>query len=233
LRAFLRSRQGVWIEDPANANPLYERVRVRARLASLERAGLDPMRIARLGKDLRWLADVVDRDAAALIARAASFEADRIVVAPRQWSGGASARRRALSALIAAAAGAEREPAASAVERLEERLLDANFSGASLGGAGIAVVGHTIVLDRDRGALEGRADGARPMAPLALPSGVETVWDGRLLLKASGPGVSVWADPPAPRLVNDIEHDPPVAVETRWLLSERAAHALRVGVHDG
>jgi len=66
------------------------------------------------------------------------------------------------------------------------------------------------------------------LPPLALPGGREVVWDGRLALTASGQGVSVTADPPAPRLTVAEEHDPPILVQSRWLLAERVAHALNV-----
>jgi hypothetical protein len=135
--------------------------------------------------------------------------------------------------LIAAAAGAEREPAADAVDRLDARLGRVTFTGASLGGADISVSGESLIFGRDRGAIEGRADGAQQLPPLTLQAGVETVWDGRLLLKASALGVSVHADPPAPRLVMEGKQVPPLTVQKRWLLAERVAHALQAGDASG
>ena len=226
LRAFLRARRFDWIEDPANANTAHERVRVRERLGALAAAGLEPMRLTRLAALLRAQAEAIDAGAGALIARAAAFEADRIVIAPALWSGGAEVRRRALSALIAAAAGAQREPAAEALARLEQRIARRPFRGATLAGTRLRIDRGALVLDRDRGALEGRADGAPALAPLSLAAGVETVWDGRLALCASADGVIVYADPPGVRL--SIGEDVPVEVTSRWLLADRAAHALNV-----
>jgi tRNA(Ile)-lysidine synthase len=228
LRAFLRQRTIDWIEDPANANPAYERVRVRERLAALAGGGFGPMRLAHQARRLRALADRIDAGAGELIARAARFEADRIVITPALWSGGAEVRRRALSALIAAAAGAQREPGADALARLEERIAEKGFRGATLAGTRLRVDRGALVLERDRGALTGRADGAPALAPLALPGAVETVWDGRLALCAARDGVIVYADAAGVRLSTGEERDLPIEVTSRWLLADRAAHALNV-----
>ncbi len=227
LRAFLRQRTIAWIEDPANANPAYERVRMRELLAALAGAGFEPMRLARQARRLRALAEAIDARAGDLIARAARFEADRILITRALWSGGAEVRRRALSALIAAAAGAQREPGAGALARLEERLADKEFRGATLAGTRLRVDGGSLVLERDRGALAGRADGAPAMAALPLPGAVETIWDGRLALCAASDGVIVYADAAGMRLSLGKECDP-VEVTSRWLLGDRAAHALNV-----
>src|SRR5690606_14092205 len=44
LRAYLRERGAPWIEDPANVNPDFARVRARQALVELEQSGLNPMR---------------------------------------------------------------------------------------------------------------------------------------------------------------------------------------------
>ncbi len=243
LRAFLRDRDVDWIDDPANANTAYERIRVRRRLRDLAAVGVEPMRLARLAKSLRVHAEAIDAAASDLIARVAWFEADRIFITRPLWAGPGrplwagpgrplwagqrEVRRRALSVLVAAAAGAQREPPAEALARLEEKLTDPAFRGATLAGARVQIEGGALLLDRDRGALEGRAGGAAPLAPLLLPGGVETVWDGRLLLHASADGVTVYAVSPAPRL-SISEHNPPIAVTSRWLLADRVAHALNL-----
>ena len=230
LRDTLHARGGLWIEDPANANPMFERVRVRARLAALEAQGLDPMRLTRLAAKLRPRVEQLDQEAAALIGQVARFDGERIIVARANWSGGAEARRRALAALITAAAGAMREPNPSAIEALEARLSTGGFAGASLGGARLAPLGAEIVLTRDVGALQGRADGALPLAPLPLPAGVRTVWDGRLAVTAPEPGWSVVAEVGRPRFVKG-----GMALEVgqlgseRWLLEARIQHLLAPG----
>ncbi len=230
LRAFLQARGAAWIDDPANTNRDFERVRVRSRLAALEQAGFDPMRLAALASSLRPRAELLDREAGALIARAARFDGERIVIVRARWTCDAQTRRRALSALLAAAGGAAREADASALNRLEVRFSDVGFRGASLGGARIARAGAEVVLSRDIGALQGRADGPPPLAPLPLAAGIEAVWDGRLAIIAAEPGWSIAVEQGGPRLARDklrltLGEAGPVAALT-WLLECRVKHLL-------
>lgn len=227
LRAMLRARGAEWIEDPANADPAFERVRARAALSALEAGGFDPMRLARLAERLRARAEALASEAAALIARAARFDGGRIVLDPGAWRAGArEVRRRALSALVAAAAGAPREPQAEQIARLDERLDGPSFEGATLGGAHISPASGFIILERDRGGVGGRADGAPGLPATELPAGVEIVWDGRLALCASAPGIQAVARGATPRFLIDGDEAPDDAVRQRWLLAERTAHAL-------
>ena len=227
LRELLRARGAEWIEDPANTNPVFERVRARAALSALEAGGLDPTRLARLAERLRPRAEALASAAAALIARAARFDGGRIVVDPSAWrSGGLEVRRRALSALIAAAAGAAREPPAEPLARLEDRIAGLSFEGATLGGAQISQASGCIVVERDRGGVEGRADGAPGLSPVDLPAGEELVWDGRLALCASAAGIRAVARGATPRFLIGGVEAPDGAVRQRWLLAERTAHAL-------
>jgi tRNA(Ile)-lysidine synthase len=228
LRSTLQERGVGWINDPANENPAYERVRVRARLAALERAGFDVAALVCVAERMRAIADRVDTAAAALIDHAARFEADAITVDLRAWAGDATVRQRALSVLIAAASGEPRESAADAIERLEDRMRTPDFRGATLGGAALSVRRGRIVLARDSGALSGRADGAQPAPPVSLPAGEEIVWDGRLALIASAPGAMVYADGSAPR----IETANDATVATQWVLAARIAHMFAAFAHD-
>lgn len=191
LRDFLRERGARWIEDPANTNPNFARVRARARLAEMEGEGFAPTRLAALAARLRPPADALDVAAADLVARAARFEGDEIEVAAAAWRGDEPVRQRALSALIAAAAGASREPEGEALARLAARMEGPAFRGAALGGARVSAVAGGFRLGRDPGALEGRAGGPAAMAALALPRQIETVWDGRLALTPAEDGWSV------------------------------------------
>jgi tRNA(Ile)-lysidine synthase len=228
LRQYLLAKKSPWIEDPANANPAFERVRIRARLAAMEAEGLDPMRFARLAARLRTRADALDGEARELIGRAARFNADCVHISRIAWTGGLEARRRALSALITAAAGAAREPEPSGVARLEARLADEKFRGATLGGATFELNGAMVLLSRDLGALLGRAGGGSSAAPLALKAGVEAVWDGRLAITAVDPDWTVRADrrgrPRLTRGESDLdlrECEGEGVVRARWLLADR------------
>jgi tRNA(Ile)-lysidine synthase len=228
LRSTLDEKGVSWIDDPANENPAYERVRIRTRLAELERVGFDVSALVRLARRMRAIADRVDAAAAALIDGAAHVEADTISVDLRAWQGDATVRQRALSVLIAAASGEPREPAPDAVERLDDRMRAPEFRGATLGGAVFSVRRGRIVLSRDSGALSGRADGAEPAPPVPLPPGEEIVWDGRLALTASAQGAVVYAVGSQPR----IETTNSATVATQWLLTSRVAHMLGAAAHD-
>jgi tRNA(Ile)-lysidine synthase len=228
LRAELKARGGDWIDDPANANRAFARVRVRARLAELEAAGFEPARLMALAARLRVLSAELDVAAAALIARTASFEADAILLDPGHWDDDPETRRRALSVLVAAASGREREPSGPGLARLEARLGGPDFRGACLAGTRLAPFRDGRRLDRDPGALAGRADGVAAIAPLDLPPGVETVWDGRLALTAPEPGWSVRAGGAGVRLerAGEIVALQAFPGRAEWLLSQRQAHLL-------
>lgn len=187
LRDHLTMRGAAWIEDPANTNDRFERVRIRAELAELERAGLDPLRLVGVAARLRQLVEAVDAQASSLIAAAVSFEAGEIRVKRAAWRGNAEARQRALAVLIAAAAGAEDFAETDAVARLEARCFADDFRGATLGGAALAASRGELVLNRDPGALLGRA-GVAPIPELMLPAEIETIWDGRLALTSREEG---------------------------------------------
>ena len=226
LRAWLRTSGAAWIEDPANTDASFERVRTRARLAELEQGGFDPLRVVGIAARLREQVERIDAAASKLIAEAAMFEGERILIDVAAWRGAGEVRRRALSVLLVAAAGASREPAADALERLEPRIGHDDFRGATLGGAVVAREGACVVLSRDRGALVGRADGAVAPAPFALPSGCEAVWDGRLALTAPEPGWEVHADNGAPAPSKGGVRLDLAAAAPHWLLEARVGHLL-------
>lgn len=227
LRAALSARNGEWIEDPANENRDFARVRVRQRLARLAAAGLAPERLAALAGRLAEHTAALDRAAWALICAAVRFDGETIEIARRAWAGEDAVRARALSVLIAAASGAAREPAGEQVAALVQRLDEAEFKAATLGGAVLRRAGQRLLLRRDPGALTGRADGPPARAAAPLPADEEVVWDGRVALKAAEPGWWVEARGAAiPELVCGPARAPLAAARPRWLLEAHARHRL-------
>ncbi len=233
LRAMLSARGASWIEDPANENANFARVRARRRLAALGEAGFDAAKLAGLAGALRPHVERLDAEAAALIGSAVRFELDKAQIVRARWDGGVQARRRALSALLAAIAGAAREPDAAAVAVLAARLGD-DFSGATLGGVQLRPVRGGVRLSRDLGALEGRADGALPLAALPLPAGAEIVWDGRLAVSARAPGWRIEAEEGRPIFVGDgarlawADAVGCSVVTGEWLIEAHVRHILPV-----
>ncbi|MEQ1618521.1 MAG: tRNA lysidine(34) synthetase TilS [Terricaulis sp.] len=232
LRACLRARQAEWLDDPANSNLAYERVRTRARLAALERGGFDPERLRALAAALRALALRIDAAAAGLVGAAVQVEGDAVRIAVEPWvAADAETRRRALAVLIAAVAGAERSPPPGALFRLDSALAAANFRGATLHGARLTPSENEVRIRRDRGAVQGRAGGGAGCAPLNLPQGEEIVWDGRLALRSPSQGWRVEADGASLLLCRDgarlrlSEWEG----EARWLLATHVRHLLSPG----
>jgi tRNA(Ile)-lysidine synthase len=228
LRDELRARGATWIEDPANVNEDFARVRARRELEALALSGLEPMRFAALAERLAPHAARHDAAAHTLIEAASSFDAGTVTIRRAMWRGPATVRQRALSVLVAAAGGGAGEAAPEQVVALEAQVSQAGFKGATLAGAHVRGAGKSIVVQRDAGALSGRADGAAPLARLALEANAETVWDRRLALTPSEPGWSVIVEGGAPVLAKYDTRQPISTVSSAWLLEARVAHLLRV-----
>lgn len=226
LRRLLQERGAVWIEDPANANEAFARVRARRRLACAERAGFDPMRLARLAERLAPHVEALDRAALALIGRSVAFRDQTMLLDRACWRGPQAVRQRALSVLVAAAGAASSEPPPDRIAELEAQLARPDFKAATLSGALLKSDVQSIVIGRDRGALEGRSDGGEPLAPLALTAGEAHVWDGRLEVRVAEPGWSVAADAKGPYLARGQERRPLAAAGASWLVEERVRRFL-------
>ena len=193
LRAYLRARGVDWIEDPANTNPKFERVRVRARLAALEAAGFDPMRLVAMASRLRTRVDALDREAEALIERAATIDLG-VAIARAAWVAPALVRQRALAVLMAAASGEGRAPPLSQTADLEPRVMARDYAGGTQSGVQFRATADGVALARDPGAVLGRADGAPALAALSLPENETVIWDGRIALTARAGGLSAVPD---------------------------------------
>ncbi|MGD2132481.1 MAG: tRNA lysidine(34) synthetase TilS [Maricaulaceae bacterium] len=182
LRARLEAAGLAWIEDPANLDPGYERVRARAALAAAEAA------FAGAAERLAAVADrarTVHREG--LCAARIALEA----VAPAGLGGFRIARAGfarapragqllALEGLVTAAAGAPGPVDPVKLESLRRAVAgEAAFAGATLAGAALAPdgAGH-VVAGRDAGVFFRKGDAARREAG-GLASGV---WDGRFRL---------------------------------------------------
>ncbi len=230
LRAWLRERRVDWIEDPANVNEAFARVRARRALEGLRGAGFEPMRLAALAERLSQHADALDRAAFALVREAAVFHDDTIMVRPPFWEAPASVRQRALAALFAAAGGAEGEPPPDQVAHLDALMTAPDFKAATLAGAwaraGVGLDGDAIAIRRDRGALVGRADGARRPAATILPANQSYVWDRRAAVTSDGAGWSIEIEAGDPVLTRGQERAPLASGRVEWLLEARVRQLL-------
>ena len=228
LRRYLQERGAAWIEDPANSNPLFERVRVRQRLAALEAAGLDATRLVRVAARLRAHADAIDEAAHALIQRAVTFADWRIVIHTNLWAGPQETRTRALAALIAAAGGAKHAPRSAEVVAIEQRIMAGAHKGSTHSGVAFAHHPDGVALEREQGAFMGR--GARlPAEPpyVVLTPGVEAIWDGRFAARADASGWRIVRDGVHPVLERHDASGGEAAVPLlRPLALDHVAHVL-------
>lgn len=231
LRVYLRGKGAAWLEDPANTNPRFERVRVRQRLAEMEAGGFDPSRLVHVSERLRARSDALDVAAHQLIGRAVKLDPDP-EIRRDAWDGPNEVRCRALSVLIAAAAGASREPPWTEMKRIEQRVMNREHRGSTQAGADFTASPSGVTLIRELGAVVGRADGAQPLPPRELPAGVEVTWDGRVAITAPEPG---WRAVPARNghrfmIENDLTRlsydEAKVRFQLRFLAPQRVAHAF-------
>ncbi|MEM7498245.1 MAG: tRNA lysidine(34) synthetase TilS [Pseudomonadota bacterium] len=205
LRAWLR-REGLgWIEDPTNLDPAFERVRIRAALATLAPLGIGAPALARTATRLRGALDVLEGAAATLaagnlalgIAGEVTIAARPIAAAPRETA------MRVFARAAQALTGAAYPPRGEALERalgFVKAVADGSpppdtpfAEGVLLSavpGASAATLEPLVTLCRERAACA---------APVTLQPGTPAVWDERLALPVgcTGPARALGALGPA------------------------------------
>lgn len=190
LRACLQEGEISWIEDPANENARFERIRIRGTLARLETAGIAPERLASLADSARSLADREDAGAAAILTEA-EFRPEgwaRIPLAVLR-DAPAPLAGRALQGLIAAVSGQAHPPARDRADQAAEALTGGEAASLTLGGALLWLDGGALHAARDSGAVLGRSDkSALPPMPLTLDNPAD--WDGRYQITALEAGLT-------------------------------------------
>lgn len=164
IRAFLTREGQGWIDDPSNADPHYERVRVRGRLAQES-----PF-------------DAAAQDAAAARRTALSHAAARLVrehatvhhgvlarIDPAGLKGDAAVRRHALSLLAAVLGGRAHALGSESMDRVMA-FIDAGLPG--------RITAGRVIFDRRREGLYVVREN-RGILPLHVPPGGRVIWDGR------------------------------------------------------
>ncbi|MDB5465012.1 MAG: ATPase of the PP-loop superfamily implicated in cell cycle control [Phenylobacterium sp.] len=159
IRDWLRMRREPWIDDPANEDTHYARPRARRALALGARP---PGAASRAPAADLAIACRADPGGGLEIAREALRAAPTDAVA------------RFVSAACLCAAGTDRPPARSKIERLTGRLRSDEPFTASLAGARIEAGASQVRFLREAGEF---ARGG--LAPLGLQAGETAVWDGR------------------------------------------------------
>ena len=159
LRAWLRSRDLAWIDDPANDNPASLRARARKTLAG--QADTTAVGSVPSMPDVTMPSPL---GAAGLI----RLDSERLRALPQETA------LRIVSAAAVCAGGRDRLPRRDSVERALDALRSGNI--ATLCGARIA----SGVVVRDFGDI-----GRNGQPELELEAGREAVWDGRFVLRAA------------------------------------------------
>ncbi|HUH84304.1 MAG TPA: tRNA lysidine(34) synthetase TilS [Stellaceae bacterium] len=175
LAATLTAMGQGWIEDPSNQNSAYARVRMRSAARDLAELGLDAERLAGTAARLGRARAALEREVAALLARAASIHpAGFARLDP------ASLRRapdevglRALAGVLALVGGGDFPPRLERLERLYGDLPQGLGGGRTLGGCRILPRRGGFLVCRELSAVA---------PPIAATPGTMTAWDGRFRL---------------------------------------------------
>jgi tRNA(Ile)-lysidine synthase len=145
LRTWLSARGQEWIEDPMNHDPRFGRVRIRAAMEALERAGLSATRIADAATHLGRAREALEMVTASVLLRACRADGRRVLIdaavlkaAPREVG------LRALSRLLTAVSGQAYGPRFERLERLYDNIVQEGLGGArTLHGCRIGPARHS------------------------------------------------------------------------------------------
>lgn len=168
LRAFLSEEGKSWIDDPANENPAFHRVRARLALTQekiVHQVAAPPL-------DLEWHTGP--------LAGFGVLEFDR-----RAFS---DAGQRALATALLCAAGTAVPPRGERLAHLHRRLASQDDFVAVLCGARLQAMPRRVTIVREHGEMRRQGIGA-----LRLSAGEEQVWDGRFAVEVQEDGWRVEA----------------------------------------
>lgn len=156
LRDYLLSLDQVWLEDPMNQDPAYDRVKIRRLRAALEEAGLSSVRIAAAAAHLARARDSLEVVTQAVLDRAVRKSKEgwlldpvALTSAPRELS------LRALALLLMGVSGQRYRPRFESLERLLEALstakprLSATLHGCHIGPAPKTLAPFSLLVRRE------------------------------------------------------------------------------------
>ncbi len=184
LRAFLREAGIGWAEDPANADPRFQRIRLRTLLDPLAAAGITPERIAGTAGALGRARAALDRATAeAALACLTPGPAGDLRLRPRPLAAlPAETRLRLLAAALCWVAGTAYRPRLDPLAVLCEALTSGTARPATLHGCLVVPAAGAVSILRE-------PRHAAPPVPLARRR-----WDGRWETAATpGDGLEIGA----------------------------------------
>ncbi|MQX13414.1 tRNA lysidine(34) synthetase TilS [Sinorhizobium terangae] len=170
IRAFLTARGVEWLDDPSNANPLFERVRVRTELKASQEAPVAPWSAAQRAASSARAAALIERHVRVhetVVAEVAAAQAGNM--SDTDW-------RRALLSVAAVLGGRNHLPGHATIERI------AGFVQAGI--AGRMTAGGVVYDRRPNGLYLYRE--ARSLSDCVVGPGEANVWDGRFSVTNGG-----------------------------------------------
>jgi tRNA(Ile)-lysidine synthase len=144
LRDWLSARGETWVEDPSNADPRFERVRVRRAMAALAEAGVGPAALARTAAIMAEVQAALTMQAEAAMHLVEADDPGVRVTLDQLAALPAEVRRRLLAACLSRVAGRTDAPRGAALARLTERLLAGR--GGTLHGCRVTVVRGRVAI---------------------------------------------------------------------------------------
>lgn len=183
LRNYLEGLGQAWIDDPSNADPRFERVRIRQALAELAGAGIDAERLAALAAACATTAQAFEAMAGEWIEcrlgaydrGACHIDVSGFLAQPEE------VRIRILGRLVQHFGGASAKPERAELERLAT-WVEGDGPGCTLGGAIVVRKGKSLLIAREPGRID--------PAPVRVPASGAVVWDRRFAVTAP-PGSEV------------------------------------------
>lgn len=177
LRQYLQSIGANWIDDPANADPRYMRVRARQALQ-----GASPEHQITWHKEFKYTAGGFS-DFGVL-----EFSREALVAAPK----------RILSMALVCCSGAQVPPRGNRLDNLHQVLVSGKNGVSVLSETRIQMQDDNILMCREAGEMRrSESDAFVPM-----PSGEEVIWDGRFRIQTEAEG---WQIGPATGRLNRLE----------------------------
>ncbi|MCA1439735.1 tRNA lysidine(34) synthetase TilS [Ensifer sp. IC4062] len=170
VRAFLTARDVEWFDDPSNANPLFERVRVRSELQESQRVPLAPWSAAQRAASSARAATLIESHIRVHETIAAEVALTQAVnMSDADW-------RRALLSVAAIIGGRNHLPGHATIERISG-FLRADMPGRMTAGG--------VVYDRRPNGLYLYRE-ARSLSACVIYAGETTAWDGRFNVTNGG-----------------------------------------------
>lgn len=177
LRDYLRAADQGWIDDPSNADPRFERVRLRQSLWDLAASGVTPERLVALGETSARTASLLDRCAGAWIdlwldehdAGVCHVPADELLGLPP------ALQQRILGRIVVHYGGGTHRPEPVELRRLAAWVRE-GADRCTLAGA---------ILGRRKGRFWVTREAARiAVLPVSVPGEEHIIWDGRFRITA-------------------------------------------------